>query len=188
MANEKNKVQFHVKNVHYALITEDGQGKETYETPIPYPGAMELTLDPVGEAITLEADGYDYYSENTNNGYDGKFVTPVLPDHFAQTCLGETLNSVDKTLSESTDSKVRRFALLFEFVGDVHETKHVLYNVSASRPSFGGKGSRKEFGSAEISLQARPSVALGMVKTKTTAETPQAVYDAWYEKVYEGAA
>ena len=42
----ENKVAFGLKNVHYALLYKDGV--VTFNTPIPLPGAVELTFDPRG--------------------------------------------------------------------------------------------------------------------------------------------
>ena len=43
-----NKVKYGLKNVHYAVITENN-GETTYDTPKPIPGAVNLTLSPRGK-------------------------------------------------------------------------------------------------------------------------------------------
>lgn len=50
-----NKVKFGLKNVHYALLTDD-DGTITYETPVPIPGAVSMSLAPQGETNTFYAE------------------------------------------------------------------------------------------------------------------------------------
>lgn len=40
MATNENKVQFNIKNVHYAVMTADGE-TPTWENPVPVPGRRE---------------------------------------------------------------------------------------------------------------------------------------------------
>ena len=47
----ENKVQFNLKNVHYAVETEtinDGVASYSYGTPVAVPGAVTLTMAPEG--------------------------------------------------------------------------------------------------------------------------------------------
>src|SRR5690625_7043526 len=71
MANNRpNKVQFGLKNVHYAPYEETENGI-VYEKPIAIPGAVTLTLTPRGELSEFHADNMIYYSAAANDGYDG---------------------------------------------------------------------------------------------------------------------
>ena len=64
------------------------------------------------------------------------------------------------------------FSLLFEFDGDVHGIRHVLYNCSASRPSIESetKEDSIEPGKEKLSLTADPRED-GLVKARTGDET-----------------
>jgi phi13 family phage major tail protein len=75
-----NKVKYGLKNVHYAVITESS-GAVSYGTPVHIPGAVNLTLSPVGEKVRFAADDReDYFAENINNGYDGNLEMALIPD------------------------------------------------------------------------------------------------------------
>lgn len=181
-----NKVQFGLKNVHYAPYTE-AEGIITYETPIRIPGAVSLSLDPRGDMVEFYADNMLYYSASSNDGYDGSLEIANVPEQFAVDALGETKDVEDGVLTEKSDAKQKPFALLFEFDGDVKATRHVLYNCSASRPTVAGETTTnsKEPKPNELAFIASPRATDYAVKTKTTAETKAPVYDAWYSKVYE---
>ncbi|PEP89768.1 phage tail protein, partial [Bacillus toyonensis] len=50
----ENKVSYGLKNVHYARY-EVKDGLVTFQTPIPLPGAVELTNEPRGDLIEFYA-------------------------------------------------------------------------------------------------------------------------------------
>lgn len=64
--------------------------------------------------------------------------------------------------------------------------RHVLYCCSASRPAMEGETAEdeKEVKTETLSLMAS-ALANGFVKAKTSSNTSKAVYDAWYDEVYE---
>ncbi|MEK4655944.1 MULTISPECIES: major tail protein [Bacillus] len=183
----ENKVAFGLKNVHYATY-EVKDGVVTFGTPIPMPGAVELTFDPRGDLIEFYADDMLYYSASNNQGYDGTLNIATIPEQFAIDALGEQLDAEDGVLNELADAKGKNFALLFEFDGDVKATRHVMFNCTASRPTISSKTktSSAEPNTNELKFVSSPIDITGkrMVKTKTTAKTTPAIYDNWYKKVY----
>ena len=71
-----NKIKYGLKNVHYAVITEDEDGSITYGTPKRIPGAVNLTLEPQGEQAEFYADDMRYFSAFANSGYSGSLEVP----------------------------------------------------------------------------------------------------------------
>lgn len=181
-----NKVQFGLKNVHFAPY-EEVDGVITYDTPIAIPGAVSLSLTPRGELTEFYADNMLYYSAAANDGYDGTLSIAVITEEFAIEALGETKDTEDGTMTEIADAKPKSFALMFEFDGDKKATRHVLYNCNANRPTITGETttSTKEPQPNELTFvsSARPGDL--KVKTKTTSDTPEDVYNNWYDEVYE---
>lgn len=180
-----NKVKFNLKKVHYAKITEES-GNITFALPVPIPGAVNLSLSAVGETTPFYADGMEYFTSVTNNGYEGDLEVALLPESFITDILGETLSTTDKVLVENASVQVSPFALLFEFDGDVKATRHVLYNCIATRPTIESSTSAEntEVKTDTLSLKAKP-LPNGQVKAKTSGTTTSTVYDAWYTKVWE---
>lgn len=180
----ENKVRYGVKNVHFAPITDTG-GEITFGTPIKFPGAVALTLEPLGESTPFYADDSAYYVSVSNNGYEGTYEVAEIPIEFRTKILGDIL-SEDGILTETSNAKVKQFAMMFEFDGDQKAVRHVLYHCTATRPSQASttKGETIEPGTSELTFTASPN-AEGIVKRSTTATTTPAIYDAWYTKVFE---
>lgn len=183
-----NKVEFGLNNVHYAPFTiEDGE--ITYGTPIRIPGGVTLTLTPRGELTEFYADNMLYYSAAANDGYDGTLSIATIPEQFAIDALGEIKDEDDGVLTEVANAKQKQFALMFEFDGDKKATRHVLYSCSANRPTItsGTTTNTKEPTPNELTFISSAREGDLKVKTKTTADTSEAIYNNWYQAVYEKA-
>ena len=186
MAN--NKVKYNLKNAHYAMLQVSDEGVVSFGTPVALPGAVSISLDANGEPENFYADGTAYYVINNNMGYDGDLELAMIPEDFRVSALNETLDD-NKVLIENANSELNRFALLFEFDGDVKHIRHVLYNCSASRPGIEGKTNEesREVQTETLTIKATP-LADGMVKAKTGDSTDETVYNDWYKAVYMPAA
>ena len=121
-----NKVKYGLKNVYYAVATiDDTNHSATYGTPVAFPGAVSISLDPEGELTPFRADNIDYWVGNSNNGYSGDLEMAMITDSFRKDVLGygEDSNGV---LLENKDTEAVHFALMFQFEGDEKATRHVI--------------------------------------------------------------
>lgn len=188
MENKNNKVKYNIKNVYAAKMAEtvsNGVSTFTYETPKPIPGAVSLSLDAEGESSPFYADGIVYFRTVTNNGYSGDLEIALIPEWFRTEILQETLDAKGVLVENSNIAESVKFALLFEFDGDVKAIRHALYNCTASRPSIESetKEDTIEPGTETLSMTADPR-ADGLVKAKTGDATDSATYTNWYKAVY----
>jgi phi13 family phage major tail protein len=183
-----NKVKYNLKNVYAAKLTEtvkDGVTTFNYDTPKPIPGAVSISLDAEGETKAFYADGIVYFRSVTNNGYSGDLEIALIPEWFRTEILQEVLDDKGVLVEKSGLSDTVKFALLFEFDGDVRSIRHVLYYCTASRPSLESetKEDTIEPGTEKLSITADPR-SDGLVKARSGDSTDEAAYDNWYKAVY----
>ena len=182
----KNKVEFGLRNAHYAVVTVDESTNElTFGVPQRIPGATALTLNASGDLIRFKADDVDYYTNPNNQGYEGTLTLAMVPDSFKKDILGEE-ETEGGVMIENADAKTKRFALLFEFQGDKKAARHIMYFCSANRPGIGS--TTKDSGepnTTELSIVVSPRPDDGTVKAKTSTSTKDEIYNAWYTKVYD---
>ena len=183
-----NKVKYNLKNVHAAKLPEtvtDGVSTFTYAKPQAIPGAVSISLDAEGESSPFYADGIVYFRSVTNNGYSGDLEIALIPEWFRTEILREQLDAKGVLVENNDNAESVKFALLFEFDGDVRAIRHVLYNCSASRPSIESetKEDTIEPGTETLSITADPR-ADGLVKARTGDTTDAAAYAGWYNNVY----
>ena len=184
-----NKIKYGLKNVHYAPVTEtitDGVTNVTFGTPVAIPGAVNLTLSPVGDTTPFYADDIEYFTAIANNGYDGSIEMALIPDSFKVTILKEVIDA-KKVQFEECDKQPAPFALLFEFSGDVKGTRHLMYYCKATRPNIenGTKSQGIEPKTETLNLTCRTLPGTTVIKAKTTDETEVDTYNNWYKAVYE---
>ena len=183
-----NKIKYGLSKVYYAIATINSDNEATYGTPVALPGAVSLSLEPQGENTPFYADNMQYYVVNANNGYEGDLEIARIPDAFKTAVLG-MIESGNGLYVEDASASVIHFALLFQFEGDVKNTRHVFYNCTCTRPNQSGntKTENIEPQTETITINAKPihSAALNkdIVKADTNESTTSTVYDAWYDAV-----
>lgn len=180
-----NKIKYGLRNVYYAIATDDGTGNLTYATPVRIPGAVNLSLEAQGESNPFYADDVIYFQSASNNGYSGTLEVAMLPDSFRKNVLGET--EATGVLYEYANAPIVEFALLFEFQGDENAMKHALYRCTASRTAVAGQ--TKEAGitpqTETLNITAMPRISDYLVKAKCSSTA--ASYNNWYNSVVEPA-
>lgn len=184
----KNKVEFGLRNCHYAVIDVGTDGELTFGTPKPIPGAVSIAMDKSGDLVRFKADDVDYYTTANNQGYEGTLTLALVTGEFKKDVLGE-IETADGVMVENADAQGKRFALLFEFQGDVKAVRHVMYYCSADRSSV--SSATKDSGepnTSELSIIASPRPDTRNVKANTRNGVTQAVYDNWFASVYEAPA
>lgn len=187
---KENKVEFGLRNCHYAVVTVDESGKITYGAPKKLPGAVSITFDKSGDLIRFKADDIDYYTNANNQGYEGTLTLARVPEDFRTEVLKEK-KTEKGVLIENSDAQTANIALMFEFQGDVKATRHLLHYCSVNRPSVGS--TTKDSGdpnTTELAMVASPRPSDNLVKASTSAGVDEETYNSWYTKVYEesGAA
>jgi phi13 family phage major tail protein len=184
---DSNKVKFGLKNVYYAVLTEAG-GVITYGTPVAIKGAVNMTLDPEGEETNFFADDSKYYAVTNDAGYSGSLELALIPDAFKKDVLG-FVEDTNNILFEDAEVEPKRFALLFEFSGDANKTRHILYDVTCSRPSVGSNTitESKEPVTETLNITASPlpvdANGRRLVKAKSVEGDGQ--YSTWFSAVYQ---
>ena len=185
MAENENKVQFNLKNVHYAVMT-DGGDAPTWSSPVHVPGAVTLTLDPQGDVSPFYADGIVYYQSVANNGYSGDLEMARFPDQMLQDVWGFEQVETDFVLIENTNIEPKAFALLYQIDGDADGQFYCLYNCTGTRPGIGSTtNTETKEPQTQSSTISAVSLDNGNVMARTTAQTPEGVRTAWFTKVYE---
>ena len=178
-----NKVQFGLKNVHYAKMTVTTTGAVSYGTPVAWPGAVSLALDAEGETSNFYADDVIYFTGIANNGYSGDFESALIPDSFKTDIMGETVNT-NGIYIEDAAAQPAAFALLFEFNGDANATKYALYNCKMTRPSIESSTTENgiEVNTVKGEITAAPRPNDGVIKGVCPTTTATA-YASWYNAV-----
>lgn len=180
----ENKVQFNLKNVHYAVMTTDGE-EPTWEPPVHVPGAVNISLEASGEITPFYADGVVYYKSSSNNGYEGDLEMARFIDQMLQDVWGYVLNETDKTIIENVNTEPKSFALLFQIDGDVGNDLYCMYNCTGTRPGIvGATSTESKEPQTQTSTISATSLENGNVFARTTSETPASVLENWFKKVY----
>lgn len=180
------KVKFGLRNVYYAIATDDGTGKLTYGTPVRWPGAVNLSLDIEGSSDPFYADDIIYYISQSKNGYSGTFESALVPDAVRTDVLGETTDTNGMIVERATDVS-KEIALLFEFQNDVNATRHCLYRCSLQSPGVNGQtmeGSKTPQ-TETLNITAMPRIDDYVIKAKCPHGSTN--YDEFFTEVKEPA-
>lgn len=186
----KNKFHAKLKKCYYAPATVDFEaGTVSYSTPVRIPLAVALSLSPIGEMITDNADGGQIELGRDNIGYEGDLEVIKFPESFETDVLSSVKNA-DGTIDEFDDDETKYFALLFEFAADVKAVRHCMYlgYVTKRVTVEGDNPDKKEPKHEKVSLKFKPHPSTGLIKKKTGDDITSTVYDSWYNAVPENTS
>lgn len=186
-----NKVHFGLKNVHYALITYT-DGVPSWGAVKPIRGAVSLTLSKEGSDTDFYADDVKYYHLGGNNGYSGSLEMADFPAEVRKDLWNQEITTTGKLLVEDIAAQPAEFALMFEIDGDQAPDRYCFFRCTASRPDVASstKAESTEVQTQSCDLTVMPvldstadSEINGKVYYRTTADTPSATYQAFYNAV-----
>lgn len=184
---EKNKVKFGLSNVVIAPITATSASSYTYGTPIPVPGAVNLSFTPAGDTNDFYADNLIYFSSTANQGYEGSLELALIPDEIRTAILGETVDS-NGALIESADDTNIGFAFGFQIEGDKRNRRFWYYNCTLTRPANNGATNEASITPQTDSLDMKAMPRLSDKKVRCMLEKTddnEAAYNAFFNSVYE---
>lgn len=187
------RIRYGIRNLYYALATDDGTGKLTYQTPVAVLGAKSVSFDAQGDTITEYADNTLWFSTAVNSGYSGDLVfeDTAAADEFLSAVMGMTKDETTGAVFETASDTPKEFALMwqFELAGGKETGKRtVLYRCTASRPSLAGetKESSMTVDTNTVTITAMPRISDDMVKA--SCDSSATAYSTWFSKVPEKGA
>lgn len=184
-----NKVKYGLEDVHVATFTIDNSGEYVYDTPVAVPGAVNLSLDPVGDSNDFYADDLIYFNSVANQGYEGSLELAMITDYIRTAILGETTDA-NGALVEDANVTPKGFALGFKIKGDAKDRKFWYYNCSLTRPSNNAQTTETSIEPQTDTLNIKAMPRLSDKKVKSLLEKSDdntAVYNSFFESVYEPA-
>ncbi len=187
MAN--NKVKYGLKNVFFAIAEiDEATNTATYGTPKRWLGGVSLSLEAQGDTTKFRADNIDYWVGASNNGYSGDLESALIPEDFRKDVLGDIEDS-NGVLVEDAGAKTVHFALMFQFEGDQNNTRHVMYNCTATRPSVSGQTTEEtiEPQTETVTITAVSIHNAGLDKdlVKARVAENEGAYSTFFDAVYQ---
>lgn len=184
-----NKVQFGLKNCHYAVITETfsqetGKWTTTYGTPKAFVGSVNVSLSKETNKNTFYADDSAYYVTVANNGYTGSYEFADIPSSVFEDIFGFERDDND-FLVEKRDIPTKYVALMFEIDGDEKPTRYCLPKVQMDKPSIESatKGESVEPNTQTLDLVVLPRLDDTVISIRADVETDSDKYNAFYSAV-----
>lgn len=183
-----NKIRYGLENVHIAeIISTDINGVPTYGTPIPIKGAVNLDLTAQSTTNKFYADNTVYYTLTTNNGYEGTIEFALMPQEVRNIIFAEQADA-NGVIADGGQAQGKEVALLFQFLGDVEETRLCLYKCKFALPDISAEtiedNATPQTETFKFTATARLDNGITRIKVNNTSETAT-VYSTWFDAVPE---
>lgn len=173
----QNKVTFGLKNVHYAIATQNENGVWEFDDSQSLPFAQELSTEVIGGSQSIYADDSVIATLIQNSGRNITLKLSEISDDFKSNILGYK-KLANGNLVEITNAEVKTFALGFEFQGDVKARRVWFYlcSVSPINEATKTKGESVEANSITLNIVARPIEVGNYLVTHVVANLGDANY------------
>lgn len=151
-----NKVSFGLTNVYYSKITTNND-VDVYGEPIRLYGAQELSSEVIGGSERIYADDAVIATLTQNAGRNITLKLTELSEDFKTNILGY-VKLANGNLVEINNAKPAKFALGFEFQGDIEARRVWFYKCSVQpiNEATKTKGESAEANSISLSIVAEP--------------------------------
>lgn len=181
-----NKVNWGLAASAWGKITVDANGNDVYGAPIMFLGDRQVNFSPAGDLVKVFADGTVIYVGRENSGYTGSLELTNMDDDFAEWALSESVDQKNVQY-ETKEPVVNRIYLLWEWIQDQKNTRHIMYNVTVSRTEMNATTANdndtKTAQYQTVNLTAIPR-ADGIVKAKTRVDVDSTTYNNWFNTAY----
>ncbi|MHC1772947.1 MAG: major tail protein [Flexilinea sp.] len=187
MTAKKNIVNFGLAKSGWGEITEDSAGNDVLGALHMLAGTRAVNFNPTGELMQVYADGTVVFVGRSNAGYTGSMEVTLADEDFRKYILSEEVDSKNVQYEKQT-TEVKRFYLVWEWVNDQKNTRHIMYNLTANRTALAGTtksdGGNDSSQPETINLIASPRKLDGFVKANTRYDVDATVYNNWFTSPY----
>lgn len=183
----KNIVNFGLAQSGWGEITVDANGNDVLGTLTMLSGTRAINFTPTGDLLPVYADGTTVYVGRSNSGYTGSIEVTTADEDFKKYILSEEKDSKNVQYEKQTNT-VNRFYLVWEWVNDKKNTRHIMYNLTANRSPIAGTtkgdGGSDSSQPETLNLVASPRKSDGIVKANTRYDVDSTVYNNWFLSAY----
>lgn len=161
MGTKKKNIPVGFDKLYYAVMTDEET--ETYETPVPLPGARTLNLSPSVESEDLEGDDMIYHTEDALNFYDVELNVAELDTTDQAAILGKKIDSAGGLIDSTYDSAPYVALLYRRRMANKKYRYTVIYKVkfAPSEENAETRGATPAFQTPTISGKAIPLASNG---------------------------
>ncbi len=176
-----NIVTYGLDKCYYAVK----QGHYIYDTPVPLMGAVSLSVSPNIKVSTAKYIGNERPIANIDNGYTGKLELAYLSSDFLCNVFGYELDSNGLLIEKKHSTNILSFALLFQTQTNNNPVRYCYYECSCVKPPFQTETTtdKNNINRDIIDLTIVPRHHDDKIRISTTSNTPQSVYDNWFNAV-----
>ena len=180
-----NKVSFGLTNVYYSKIIIEND-VENYAPPTRLYGAQEFSSEVIGGSERIYADDSVIATLTQNAGRNITLKLSELDNDFKTNILGY-IGLANGNLIEVANNKTEKFALGFEFQGDVESRRVWFYKCSATpiNEATKSKAESAEANSISLSIVAEPVPVGNLLVTHVVAHKKDDNYSSFLTSLPE---